>query len=83
MNEILEKYETPNMTLAATLVSLNHPLSHVKMSGRGFKGIFCFDNVPSSVLMEFDQGTIRVDPSIFHMCLKRLSTMAKGIANNG
>lgn len=80
----LQKYETSNITLAATLACLNHPLSHVKVGGRnGTMGIFCFEDVPSAVLMQFDQGSIRVDPTMFHVSLKRLTSMVKGVVNNG
>ena len=82
MTQILEKYETPNITLATMLYSLSIPLSHVTLSGRnGNLGIFHFTNVPAELLTGFDQGVLRVEPQVFHMYLRRLTAMVKGVIN--
>lgn len=79
---ILEKYDTTNITLAATLYCMNIRLSHVALTGRnGNMGVFHFEQVPQTLLMEFDQGTLKVDPTVFHMNLRRLTSMVKGVVN--
>lgn len=79
---IHEKYITTNITLAATLSSMNYELDRVTLGGRnGTMGHFHYVNVPKSSIDQFDQGMIRVDPVVWHTWLKRLSAMTKGVAN--
>lgn len=83
MNELIDAYETTNLTLAATLQCMNVPLSHVTITGRNrTMGCFHFTQVSGTYLMEFDQGTLKVDPAVFHMNLRRLTSMVKGIREN-
>lgn len=76
------KYSTTNITLATTLSAMNFELDYVTLTGRnGTQGMFHYVNVPKNIIDQFDQGIVRVDPQIWHTWLKRLSAMAKGVAN--
>ena len=78
----LNTFETADIRLATSLYSLSIPLSHVTLSGRnGTMGIFHFTDVPQSMLTEFEQGEMRIEPQVWHMYLRRLTSMVRSMVN--
>lgn len=79
----LKEYETPNIVLAATLLCHGSHISNIKLTGRNnTMGIFALTDVTQTRLMEFDQGRLLVDPTIFNMHVRRLTSMVKGVIKN-
>ena len=84
MTDNIEIYETANIVLAATLMFNGCHVSHITPGGRnGTMGIFAMTGVTHTMLLMFDQGRLMVDPTIFHMHLKRLTAMVRGVVQNG
>lgn len=83
MNDQIELYETTNIVLAATLVCHGCQVQHITLGGRnGTMGIFAFTGATKTQLAMFDQGRLSVDPTIFNMHMKRLTSMTKAIAKD-
>lgn len=82
-NDKLDLYETTNIVLAATLVCHGCQVAHITLGGRnGTMGIFAFNGATQTMLAMFDQGRLTVDPTIFNMHMKRLTSMTKAIAKD-
>jgi hypothetical protein len=69
--------ETTDIVLAATLRVKGHQLDRIEKSGN--RGIFCFSDVDSATLTEFDLGQILVEPVAFNNAIKALTTAARRI----
>lgn len=69
------EFSTQDIVLAATLKTQGHML--VRIDKEGNKGIFCFENVPHEVIMQFDLHHIMVEPQDFNNAIKSLTTAAR------
>lgn len=67
--------DTTDIVLAATLRVRGYQLDRIEKSGN--RGIFCFADVDSSILTEFDLGQVLVEPVAFNNAIKALTTAAR------
>jgi hypothetical protein len=75
---MIELYETSNIALAAALQCYGVYLDSVRCNDR--RGIFVFKDVRTEYLERFDEGKLLVDPTMFQMYVRRLTTIAKKVA---
>lgn len=68
-------FDTPDIVLAATLITLGYKLLAIEKMG--MKGIFHFDSIDEQVINDFDCGKILVEPISFNNSIKRLTTAAR------
>lgn len=71
------EFSTQDIVLAATLKAAGYALSRIDKDGN--KGIFCFTDVSSDIIMKFDLRQITVEPIDFNNCIKSLTTAARRI----
>jgi len=69
--------ETQDIILAASLKVLGFKLETIEKIGN--KGIFFFPEVPSQVLMDYDLGSVLVEPVAFNSAIKALTTATRRI----
>lgn len=69
--------ETSDMVLAATLKIKGFKLDRIEKQGN--RGLFCFSNVTSEVLRDFDLGRSQVEPIAFNNAIKALTTATRRI----
>ena len=69
--------ETQDIILAASLKVLGFKLETIENIGN--KGIFFFPEVPSQVLMDYDLGSVLVEPVAFNSAIKALTTATRRI----
>lgn len=78
MNE-KKTVSTSDIVLASCLKYSKYNLSTIKQSGT--KGIFYFDDVDESFLIDFDLGKITVEPVEFNNTVRQLTTAVKRIVS--
>lgn len=71
------EFTTQDIVLAAALKTKGHFL--VRIDKDGNKGIFCFKNVPSDDITQFDLRQLTVEPQDFNNTIKSLTTAARRI----
>ncbi len=82
-NDIVEEVSTHDLTLAAVLNTTGHIVDHVTLTGRNKTlGVFHFKNVSKRTVQQFEQGSLRVDPTVFHMNIRRLMSMVTTVVKN-
>lgn len=69
--------ETSDIVLAATLKVRGFTLDRIEKQGN--RGVFCFSDVDSEVLEEFDLGKSMVEPISFNNAIKALTTATRRI----
>lgn len=69
--------ETSDIVLAASLKVKGFKLDRIEKQGS--RGVFCFADVESNVLEEFDLGKSLVDPVAFNNAIKALTTATRRI----
>lgn len=78
MNTMSKKnIQTSDIVLAASLKTKGFRLDRIEKEGN--RGIFCFTDVDSSVLTEFDLGQLSVEPVSFNNAVKALTTATRRI----
>lgn len=70
-----KQFGTSDIVLAATLKTLNYPLSSIEKIGN--KGTFYFENIPDSLINQFDTGNCSVEPIAFNNAIKSLTTAVR------
>jgi hypothetical protein len=73
-------YTTDNIAIASALRSLGHTIDKITVDGRRATFIFASDVV--DLANEIQLGTRLVDAISFHQELRRLSGLAKSMAQN-
>lgn len=73
MKEVI--YKTSDIVLAASLKVNGYNLDDIELTGN--KGIFVFNQVDKSFLLDFDLGKIQVEPVIFNNTIKQLTTSVR------
>lgn len=68
-------FKTTDIVLAATLKFKGFDMTGIEKNGN--KGTFCFDNVPESIIEEYDLGKILVEPAAFNNLIKALTTATR------
>lgn len=69
--------ETSDIVLAGTLKVKGFKLDRIEKEGN--RGVFCFSNVDSEVLSDFDLGKAFVEPISFNNAIKALTTATRRI----
>ena len=69
--------ETSDIVLAASLKVKGFKLDRIEKQGN--RGVFCFADVDSTVLSEFDLGQASVEPVAFNNAIKALTTATRRI----
>lgn len=69
--------ETSDIVLAATLKVRGFKLDRIEKHGN--RGVFCFADVDSNILSEFDLGKCLVEPIAFNNAIKALTTATRRI----
>lgn len=69
--------ETSDIVLAATLKVKGFRLERIEKDGK--RGIFCFADVETRVLNEYNLGQSMVEPQSFNNAIKALTTATKRI----
>lgn len=69
--------ETSDIVLAATLKVQGYRLDRIEKDGK--RGIFCFADVDTSKLTEFNLGQALVEPVSLNNAVKALTTATKRI----
>jgi hypothetical protein len=69
--------ETSDIVLAATLKVKGFRLDRIEKDGR--RGVFCFADVDTKVLDEFNLGQALVEPVALNNAVKALTTATKRI----
>jgi hypothetical protein len=70
-----QSIETTDIVLAATLKVKGYSLDKIEKSGN--KGVFCFSEIDTTILREFDLGNVTVEPVAFNNAIKALTTAAR------
>ena len=73
-------YHTDNLTVAAALVSLGNKISKIDLIGR--KATFFFDEEVNDLAFEIQIDSKFVPPMRHHAEIRRLSALAKAMAEN-
>jgi hypothetical protein len=73
----MQNVDTSDIVLAATLKVHGFRLDRIEKDGK--RGIFCFANVASSVLDDFNLGRSLVEPVALNNAIKALTTAVKRI----
>jgi uncharacterized protein YuzE len=73
-------YQTDNIAVAAALRSLGHQI--VEITSKGRIATFEFSAASQAVANEIQMGTKLVDAISMHQELRRLSGLARSMANN-
>lgn len=73
----MRNIETSDIVLAATLRVKGFKLDRIEKQGS--RGVFCFSDVDSQVMKEFDLGQATVDPIAFNNAIKALTTATRRI----
>jgi hypothetical protein len=74
---IKQQVKTNYIVLAATLKVKSFRLDRIEKDGK--RGIFCFIDVDSNVLTEFNLGQALVEPIALNNAIKALTTATKRI----
>ena len=69
--------ETSDIILAAALKVKGFKLDRIEKQGT--RGVFCFSDVETEVLSEFDLGKCLVEPVSFNNAIKALTTATRRI----
>jgi hypothetical protein len=69
--------ETSDIVLAASLKVQGQKLDRIEKQGN--RGIFCFSDVDTKILEEFDLGKCQVEPVSFNNAIKALTTATRRI----
>lgn len=72
-----QNVETSDIVLAATLKVNGFRLDRIEKDGR--RGVFCFADVDTKVLEEFNLGQALVEPVALNNAVKALTTATKRI----
>jgi nucleoside-triphosphatase THEP1 len=72
-----QNVETSDIVFAATLKVKGFRLDRIKKDGR--RGIFCFTDVDSSEINQFNLGQALVEPVALNNAIKTLTTATKRI----
>jgi hypothetical protein len=72
-----QQVETSDIVLAATLKVKGFRLDKIEKDGK--RGIFCFSDVDTNVLNEFNLGQTLVEPVALNNAIKALTTATKRI----
>jgi len=72
---MLTYFKTTDIILAATLKSNSIKLVTIEKTRN--KGTFIFNNVPSTMVTDFDLGKLLVEPVSFNSAVKALTTAVK------
>ena len=70
-------FQTSDIVLAATLKVKGFRLDRIEKEGK--RGIFCFSDVDTEVLNEFNLGQSQVEPVSLNNAVKALTTATKRI----
>ena len=71
----VNKIETQDIVLAATLKVLGYKMEGIQKNGN--KGIFSFENVDSEVVNQYDLGHLKIEPVSFNSAIKSLTTASR------
>lgn len=69
--------ETNDIVLAAVLRTRGFNLDRIEKIGT--RGVFCFSNVPDSLVTEVDLGKCLVEPVSFNNAIKVLTTSVRRV----
>ena len=69
--------ETSDIVLAASLKVKGYKLDKIEKQGN--RGVFCFADIDSEILSDFDLGKCLVEPVSFNNAIKALTTAARRI----
>ena len=72
---MINKFNTTDIVLAATLKVLGYTLTHIEKSGN--KGTFFFEGVEGEIIVKFDTGRCSVEPVSFNNAVKSLTTAVR------
>lgn len=67
--------ETQDIVLAAALKVLGYRLETIEKIGN--KGLFFFNDVDESAVVDYDLGNLRVEPLSFNSAIKALTTASR------
>jgi hypothetical protein len=73
--ESLIQVSTSDIVLAATLKVKSFQLDRIEKNGN--KGTFIFNDIPASVIEEYDLGKCLVEPVSFNNAVKALTTATR------
>ncbi len=68
-------FSTTDIVLAATLKLEGYHLNRIEKSGN--KGTFFFEDVPESIILDYDLGKLTVEPISFNNSIKALTTATR------
>ena len=68
-------FRTTDIVLAATLKLMGYHMHHIEKNGN--KGTFFFDDVPDSVIVDYDLTKLSVEPIAFNNTIKSLTTATR------
>jgi len=71
----MSEYKTSDIVLAASLKIKGYDLSRIDLDGN--KGIFVFNDVDQTFLLDFDLGKITVEPVSFNNTIRQLTTSVR------
>lgn len=74
-DELLDEYETRDISLAAYLKVMGCKLIHIEKIGN--MGTFFFEGVKDNLLEQYSLGNARVEPAHYHQEVRFLSTTVK------
>jgi hypothetical protein len=69
------EFSTTDIVLAAALKCVGYQIKTITKSGN--IGTFIFENVPSSLIDEYDFGNMRVEPVSLNQHIKTLTTAVR------
>jgi len=72
-------YSTTDIILAAVLKVKGYKLQNIDV--RGNKGTFNFEDVPESIVLEYDLGSLQVEPVSFNNAIKALTTSCRRMSD--
>jgi hypothetical protein len=71
----MEEYRTTDIILAACLRLNGYDMIDIELHGT--KGTFCFGEVDTSFIQDYDLGKCRVEPVAFNNAIKQLTTSVR------
>lgn len=79
----MNEYRTSDVVLAAALRVHGVKLERIEKDPQSLRrGVFIFSNVTEEILLEFDAGDMRVEPSAFNQQIRVLTTAVKRLLEN-
>lgn len=76
---IITNYHTTDIVLAATLKYHGYELNDIRVDGT--KGTFIFNDVPESMIDQYNISQCFVEPQAFNHIIKQLTTSVRRISS--